>query len=190
MSNLPKGLFISLTLVLATLFFSTETLAQSTRQKLDEVKLRVCLQRQEGLLKRSEQLTKNALTQQEKFDAVVLRVTDFYTSKVVPSGKIVTNYNGLVSNIGVKKSAVQTALSKAKGDLEIFSCDGVDPKGQMHLFKEDMKVVKQALKEYRTSIRDLIVAVHGVTGNERRSGYASSTSAKPSKNPRFGGTNR
>lgn len=208
MNYLPKVLIISLTLILSALYFSNVALAAelaqnktpnphsqgasrsaAARQKLDAVKLKVCLSKQDNILKRSEQLARNAANMEEKFDAKVQRVKDFYTFKVVPSGKTVANYDSLVSNIVVKKSAVQTALTKAQGDLAVFSCNGADPKGLMKSFQEDMKAVKLALKDYRTSIKDLIVGVHGVTGDENSSADDNSAlkSPKPTKAPKTGG---
>ncbi len=96
---------------------------------------------------------------QEKFDAIAKRVEDYYISKVVPSGKTVTNYDSLVSEIQNKKQATQTALGKAQTDANSFSCSGNDPKGQLTQFRTDMQTVKSALKDYRTAIKNLIVAV-------------------------------
>ena len=105
---------------------------------------------------------------QEKFDAIAAKVQDYYTSKLVPAGKTVSNYDALVADIQTKKSAIQTALTKAQTDISGFSCTGSDPKGLLKKFSEDMKSVKQALNDYRTAIKNLIVAVHSVTGEENR----------------------
>jgi hypothetical protein len=152
-----------------------------------EARLRVCLNRQDQLLKRSEQLADNAANSQEKFDAIAGRVKDFYTSRVIPSGKTVANYNSLVGNIDVKKTAVQAAVTKARGDLTLFSCAGADPKGQMMSFKDDMMAVRQKLQDYRGSVKDLIVAVHSVTGREKSASNSASKSAKPLKGQNQGG---
>jgi hypothetical protein len=58
---------------------------------------------------------------------------------------------------------VQAALTKTQNDADNFNCTG-NPKDQLMLFREDMQSVKKALKDYRTSIKNLIVAVHSVTG--------------------------
>lgn len=158
------------------------THSATARQRLNGAQLKACQARENAIKKRSDQLTKMATNMEEKFDSIAQRVKDYYTSKVLPSGKTVSNYDSLVSDIGTKKSAVQAALTKAQDDLAGFNCDGSDPKGQMMAFKEDMKAVKKALKDYRTSIKNLIVAVHSVTGTENQL-----QSPRPTRSPNQGG---
>ncbi len=137
-----------------------EGVGRNTAQtRLTEAKLRVCQAKEKAIKKRTQQLIKLATTMQEKFDAIAGRVEEYYTSKVVPSGKTVANYDSLVADIQTKKGAVQTALTTAQSNAGSFACDGNDPKGQLLQFREDMRAVKSALKDYRTSIKNLIVAV-------------------------------
>lgn len=150
---------------------------QRAQNRLTEAKLKACQAKENSIKKRTEQLGKLATNMQEKFDAHAKRVEVYYTSKVVPSGKTVANYDSLVSDIQTKKGAVQTALTQAQTNTASFSCTSDDPKGQMTQFKDDMRAVKSALKDYRTSIKDLIVTVRSVTGEAERS----NTSPKPTK---------
>jgi hypothetical protein len=55
-------------------------------------------------------------------------------------------------------------VTTAQTNSTNFSCDGNDPKGLLTQFRTDMQTVKQALHDYRTSIKNLIVAVRSVTG--------------------------
>jgi hypothetical protein len=93
-----------------------------------------------------------------KFDAITLRVETFYTTKVVPSGKTLPNYDVLVADIAAKKALVQTALSNVQSSSANFSCTAEDPKGQLNKFKLEMQNVKKALHDYRISIKNLIIA--------------------------------
>jgi len=151
---------------------------QQAQNRLTEVKLKACQARENAIKKRSEHLGQLASNMEEKFDAIAKRVEEYYTTKVVPSGKTVANYDSLVADIQAKKGAVQTALATAQRDAGSFACDGNDPKGQLLQFREDMRAVKSALKDYRTSIKNLIVAVHSVTGTTERN---NPTSSKPTK---------
>lgn len=144
------------------------SLPSQATSHLEGAKLQACQARENAIKKRSDQLTKMAANMEEKFDSIAQRVKDYYTTKVVPSGKTVSSYDSLVSDIDTKKAAVQTALTKAQTDLASFSCDGSDPKGQMMAFKDDTQAVSQGLKDYRTSIKNLIVAVRSVTGGDKR----------------------
>lgn len=151
---------------------------QQVQTRLTEAKLKACQAREKAIKKRTEQLVKLATTMQEKFDAIAGRVQEYYTSKVIPSGKTVANYDSLVADIQAKKGAVQIALTTAQNNAGTFTCDGNDPKGQLIQFKDDMRTVKSALKDYRTSIKNLIVAVRSVTGTTERN---NPTSPKPTE---------
>lgn len=146
---------------------------EQVQNRLTEAKLKACQAREKAIKKRSESLGKMAANMQEKFEAIAKRVEEYYTSKVVPSGKTVANYDSLVADIQTKKGAVQTALTAAQSNAGSFSCTSDDPKEQMRQFKADMRAVKSALKDYRTSIKNLIVAVHSVTGATERNETAS-----------------
>lgn len=136
----------------------------SNLNRLNEAKLRACQAKENALKKRSEHLGKLASTMGEKFAAIAQRVEEYYTTKAVPGGKTIANYDSLVSDIQTKKAAVQTALTQAQTDAAGFTCTGDNPKGQLTQFKGGMKAVIKALKDYRTSIKNLIVAVRSVTG--------------------------
>jgi hypothetical protein len=109
-------------------------------------------------------------------------VQDYYTT----SGKTVAGYDALVAAIATKRAAVLTALTAAQTDVSGFNCTVVDPKRHMITFQTHMKGVKAALNEYRTAIKNLIVAVRSVVGDEQSDGNKSprpSFSPKPSKSP-------
>lgn len=174
MNKVTKINFIVATIFLSLLVFVTSASAVGIppkksingKFKLEEGKLKSCQAREEGIKKRSEQLTKMANNMLEKFDTIAQRVEDYYTTKVVPGGKTVSNYDSLVSTITAKKALVQTALASSQNDLASFNCTTGDPKGQMMLYKADMRKVKDALREFRTSIKNLIVAVRSVNGQK------------------------
>ena len=138
------------------------------QNRLTDTKLKACQARENAIKTRFERLSQLVTTMEEKFDAIAGRVEEYYTSKVVPGGKTVANYDSLIADIATKKVAVGTALTKARNNVSGFSCDGNDPKGQMMTYRSDMQGVIQELKNYRTSIKDLIVAVRSVTGTTER----------------------
>jgi ABC-type transporter Mla subunit MlaD len=157
-----------------------EQARQQAQTRLTEAKLRACQAREDAIKKRASRLTQLATNMEGKFDKHAQRVEDYYTSKVVPSGKTVTNYDSLIADIDAKKAAVAAALSTAQNDADNFSCTGDDPKGQLTQFRKDMQAVKKALKDYRTSIKNLIVAVRLVTGTMERENKGS---PKPTNSP-------
>ena len=143
-------------------------LASAAAARREEGKLRACQARENAIKQRSTHLTQLVNSMLAMFDKHAQRVENYYTTKVVPAGKTVTNYNSLVADIAAKRAAVATALTQAQNDASSFSCTSSDPKTQLIKFKTDMQSVKKALKDYRTSIKNLIVAVHSVTGTINR----------------------
>ncbi len=131
-----------------------------------EVKLRACRAKENSIKKRMSQLEKLATKMLEKFSEIQGRVEKYYTEKVLPSGKTVTNYGALITETQTKKATVQAAIAKAKTNTAGFSCADDDPKEQMKQFREGMREVKSALKDYRTAIRNLIVAVRSLGKNK------------------------
>lgn len=131
---------------------------------MENTRLIFCQKHQDEINKRLSSLGNLVANILGKFDAIATRVEQFYTNKVVPSGKTVPNYNLLVADIASKKDAVNSALLSAQTDIKGFSCTANDPKGQIILFRTDMQNVKKALQNYKTSIKNLIVAVKSVTG--------------------------
>lgn len=180
--NLPKISILSISIISLSLLFVTNALAvgptdraiglENAKAKsanhLEGAKLKSCQARESAIKNRSEKLTQLATNMMVKFDAIAQRVEDFYTTKLVPQGKTVANYDSLVADVQTKKIAVQTALTTAQADAASFSCTADNPKEMVTTFNTDMRAVKTALHTYRTSIKNLIVGVHSVTGQENR----------------------
>lgn len=131
-------------------------------------KLRACQARENAIKTRISHLSLLATTMESKFDKIAQRVEDYYTNKVVPSGKTVSNFNNLVADTTTKKVAVDAAIKLAQTDVDNFTCTSTNPKANLVQFRTDMQNVKTALKSYRTSIKNLIVAVRSVTGQENK----------------------
>lgn len=122
---------------------------------LTQAALRSCQARESAIKTRMESLTNLATNMEKVFDAIATRVENFYTA----SGKTVSNYDTLVADINTKKGTVSTDLAAAQTLVNSFSCTTDDPRGLLTQFRLDMQKVKSDLKAYRTSIKNLIVAV-------------------------------
>lgn len=130
-------------------------------------KIRSCDARLKNLKKRASSLVRLTENMQDKFSKIEEKVTNFYTTKVLTSGTTVANYATLKTEITTKKSAIQTALTAAQNTVDTFSCATGDIKIEVTKFRDDMLDVKLALKEYRTSVKNLIVAVHSANRNNK-----------------------
>lgn len=148
---------------------------------LADAKLKSCEARETAIKTRAGSLNRLSTSMLEKFAAIAKRVQDYYTA----SGTTVATYDTLVTTIATKKAAVQAALTAAETDVAGFDCSADDPKAHMTQYQKDMKAVKAALKEYRTSIKNLIVAVRSVTGKGEVD-----KSPKPSKSPKASPSNQ
>jgi len=135
-------------------------------RRLTENKLRYCQAKEKSIKNRVAGLVRTVNNMLEKFNKIVNRVKEYYTNKVLPSGRSVANYDALVADIETKKALVQEALTKAQTDADGFTCTGDDPKGTLTQFRTNMQAVKTALKNYRTSIKNLIVAIHSQAPND------------------------
>ncbi len=154
---------------------SMSALKRERKDALTDMKVKACQARQANISKRSDKMLKRATNQLDVFAKISQRVIDFYQTKLVPQGKIVANYDVLVSDINTKSAAVAPLLQTAQADAANFSCDKDRPADQLKQFEQDMKAVNSALKDYRLSVRNLIVAVKSIAGVEN----SATNSARP-----------
>lgn len=182
-----KATLISLSLLLVTLFIPTQLLAQGRPATLPnphanqasnsaQGNVQSCLARQSAIKTRSQNLVRTANNLMDKFDQISSRTQDFYANKVIPTGQSVSNYNELLNNVATTSAVVVTDLDKASSEADSFSCDNQDPKTQIKTFNTNMRQVIKDLKIYKTSVRNLIVAVHGSIDQE--SSHSATESAK------------
>ncbi len=169
-----KIVFTSILLSLLLVTFTSLANAQTSSPRgLANGRLIACQARENVVKNRMDSLMDLVTNMEKVFDSIAVRVETFYTNTVLPSGKTVPNYDTLVANIGNKKDLVTVALDKSKSDVAAFSCAASDPKGVLNTFRLDMQAVKGALQNYRTSIKNLIVAVHSVSPTPNPSASAS-----------------
>lgn len=166
-SLLHKTLIATTLFFLATSVVSAQSTTGQTRRAarpspaaVSETRLRACEARKDAVTNRMASLVRFSNNMLEKFNAISLRVQQFYTDKVLPTGVTVANYDALVKDVADKKAVVETAIAAAQADVNGFSCDDSDIRDQYSTFRQSMQAVKQALQNYRTAIKNLIVAVH------------------------------
>lgn len=137
-----------------------ENVKKEFKSDLSDLRKKSCESRMENIKNRSNSLLERSSKMLEKFGSIATRVQDFYTNKVVPAGGTVSNYDALVSDIAAKKVAVEAALSDAKRKAQGFDCsDPSSAKTRVSEYRLAMQNVIKALKDYKTSVKNLIVAV-------------------------------
>ena len=127
--------------------------------RLDEVKLKVCQKKQATIRNRSRKLVQRAENIQSRFNRIVEKVDEYYVDKVLPAGVEINNYDQMLDRIDEKRAVVASSLGLAGSTADNFDCEGRNPKEQLKQFGTDMHVAIGALKDYKKSVIDLLVAV-------------------------------
>ena len=145
-----------------------------------KAKVRACQRKQTNIKRRSDNLIRRVNLIIDRFDRITNRVKEYYNNKLVPKGITVENYDQLLADIEAKKQAAKDAASIASDTAKGFSCDSADPKAQLGQFRTEVTNVIRALKEYKKSVIDFLVAVRTKGKNIKSPGATSS--ATPSAN--------
>lgn len=133
---------------------------EAAQTRLEEKKLKACQNREKTITNIMSRMGDRGQKHIDLFSKTAEKTQAFYTKK----GKLLSNYDALVAELAVKKAAAQTAVDVTKSSVVEFKCDGSDPKGAAASFKERMKAQNEALKAYKTAVKDLIVGVKSVQG--------------------------
>jgi hypothetical protein len=128
---------------------------EKAKEHLDAARLKVCQNREKEITTKMTTLTTRGTDHLNVFTKIADRVEAFYKTK----GKTVANYDSLVADVNAKKAAVETAIASAKASGTTFSCTDPNPGMAAQQFKDSHAAVVKALQDYRTAIKNLIVAV-------------------------------
>jgi len=123
-------------------------------ERLNAVKLKVCEHRKAKITSIMNRSVLRAERQLALFTRIAERVKTFYVDK----GYTLANYDELVAAVDAAKADAEANLETFK-TLSEFECDADDPKGSIEAFKLAVASVRQDLKDYRTSVKNLIVGV-------------------------------
>lgn len=138
-----------------------ESIRDRRQGKLDENRKNTCEKRVTRIIRIMENAAAQGTKNQQVFDKISERVQKFYADK----GLSVANYDALVADVNAKKEAASVAI-KAVQDNKTFNCDSDNPVGKIDAFNGQVRAMHQALKDYRTAIKNLIVAVKSAASKE------------------------
>jgi hypothetical protein len=145
---------------------TTATKTEDHSSKLAADKLKFCQQREKTIDNILNRAAKRGDNQIKVFNSIAEKTEAFYAK----SGKSLSNYDQLVSDVNAKKAAAQAAVSAVDSSSANFKCDGTDPKGAASAFKDKVKAEIAALKAYKTAVKNLIVGVKSVQGDASSEG--------------------
>ena len=135
---------------------------EQKKEKLKEDKLKICQGHEDRI---NDSMSRAASRGQEKIDLfteIAERTEAFYVLK----GKVLVGYDDLVAALNNQKAAAQAAVDTVKAGSDDFKCDGDNPKAAAKLFKIDVQAMNDALKDYRTAVKNLIVGVKSVQATQ------------------------
>lgn len=143
---------------------SSETKVASTTTKTDNRlkgdKLKQCQARETKIDNSIGRIRDRGQKQLDLFTTIATRTETFYAK----SGKTLSNYSALVSAVNSQKALAQKAVNNLSSQKLTFSCNGANPKAVGQAFKSALQTQNQALKDYRTAVKNLIVGVKSVVG--------------------------
>jgi hypothetical protein len=124
--------------------------------KLSEDRLKLCQSKEKSI----DGIMQKIVAQGNNHLDVLNKIADRTQTFATNHNLTVANYQTLVSDMNVKKAAVTAAINAASLAATNFKCDGTDPQGTAASFQAVRKTEIAALKEYKTSVKNLIKAVH------------------------------
>lgn len=147
--------------------------AAERKEKLAANKLKICEQRKDNITNRANKVAERIEKHFNRFGVLVTKVDTFYTTKLVPKGVVVENYDSLKDDIETQENEVGSLLTTLKADIAAFDCSSSSPKSQLETVKAELKDIHLAMKDYRTSIKNFIKAIkHAVKEKKEASASA------------------
>lgn len=157
--------------------------ATKRKDKLSDIRLRLCEARQRGISQRVKFMLVRGKIIHTGHQKIYQRVDEFYNNKLVPKGYTLSNYADLKAEIEANKANVQTLLDAAKESGENFDCSSDDPKGQIDAFRADIKALIEANNAYKQSIHEFVKAVRDLAKTARLDKISPSPSITPEVTP-------
>ena len=125
------------------------------KERLEGRKLQACQNREKAITNIMARIGNRGEKQIDVFNKIAERTQKFYIDKQLS----LSNYEALVAEVSAKKAAAQAAVELVKSTSVEFNCEGDNPKGAADSFKQLMRDQNDALKAYKTSVKNLIVGV-------------------------------
>lgn len=123
------------------------------KEKLSDTRKKVCEKRQVNINKIITNSNAQGASNLAVFQSIQGKVMQFVTDKNLT----VANYEALVADADAKRGDAQAAFEVARQTT--FSCDNTDPSSPGKVVSDLMHTKHDALKDYRTAVKNLIVAV-------------------------------
>jgi DNA repair exonuclease SbcCD ATPase subunit len=131
---------------------------EAQQEKLSASQLEICNHREANINNRIMRIGDRSTKYLTLFNSISERAQDFYANK----GNTLSNYGELIADVSEKKVAAEAAVGVINEMRASFNCDSANPKSAVDDFKVRLQTAVTALKEYRTSVKNLIVGIKSV----------------------------
>lgn len=142
-------------------------------EKLDQKRLAVCQKRQEKISTIFAKATEQNRLQLAVFQAIEENVKAFYAKHNLTAD----GYDAALATANEKEATAVAALDVS--DATTFDCTTTDNSKPGSVIKEAMTVRHEALKDYRTAIKNLILVVKKHNGEPIGTAQATTEETKP-----------
>jgi len=130
---------------------------------LNDVQKKVCQQSENRVQNMFSNMNKLGDSQLAFMNTINERVQNFY--KI--SGLAATGYEDAVAEVTKTQQAAQEQVQATTQTSSQYGCDKEDPKGTAQQYKTQVKSEINALKEYRTALKNLITVVKSSDGGQQ-----------------------
>lgn len=130
-----------------------ESQQKVVRERLNTAKRKVCDNRQKGINTAMGRIVATRQSQVAHITDIAEKVKAFYAKK----GIELANYDALISDISAKKAAAVAAIDAIK-PVASFDCGSDGPRADLQNFKDKRSAAIEAIKAYRSVVKNLITA--------------------------------
>lgn len=152
------------------------------KDRLAGAKLQACERVEKSLTDRSKKMSESMAKHLGVLEKIQTKIESL-AAKRVAAGKTITGYAGLLTAVNAAKAQAMAAVAEVK-DPPAIDCSSDNPKAAVAEFKGSFQSGRTALQNYHKALRNLLVAVASVTGQENRSATSSSKPATSSSTTR------
>jgi hypothetical protein len=136
-----------------------EAKRSEVKEKFTEKRLEKCKEREARINEKMKKISERKAKQVEVFNKIAERTMTFYEE----NNLTLANYDALVADVVAKRGIADAEIENLKNTTVDFKCDSEDPLKVSEAFKTARESVKKAMKDYKTSVKNLIVGVKSVT---------------------------
>lgn len=124
--------------------------------RTDAQKQKTCEAHKQGLTKKFERITANSEKIKKHIDEVFTKAQAYQQANNLP----VSNYNELVTAATTAQTAAEESIATLKTVKPTVDCNNTSVANDVATFKAAAQDTRDKLKAYRTSVKDILQALH------------------------------